>query len=71
MAAPACRHEHLRFEDGTQHVVCIDCGRPWVALTHKGGPVDFSLRSVPMLPPHETRHDRWVMPRTQPLPKKV
>lgn len=65
-----CPHEHLRFEDGTQHIVCIDCGRPWAALVHKGGPVDFSTRSQMVTLGRETRHDKWVMPRSEPLPKR-
>ncbi len=64
-----CAHEHLRFEDGSLHVVCIDCGRPWIALQAKGGPIDYTLGSVPIYPPRDTRHDRWVLSRTAPLQK--
>lgn len=63
----ACAHEHLRFQDGTFHLICIDCDQQWAAV--KDGAFAFTLRSVPMYPPRDTRHDRWVLSRTQPLPK--
>jgi hypothetical protein len=65
----SCAHEHLAFEDGSLHLRCIDCGRYWIGLVGKGGAVDYTLSSSPVYPPRHTRHDRWVVPRMEPLRK--
>lgn len=62
----ACAHEHMAFSDGSFQLSCIDCGQNWIAA--KDGMPDYSLKSVPMYAPRNTRHDRWVMPRTEPAP---
>lgn len=68
-SAGPCGHEHLRFDEGSFHLICIDCEQKWAAVKN-GDILDYALRSVPIYPPHHTRHDRWVLSRTQPLPKK-
>lgn len=68
-ASPAaCAHEHLKFEDGTLHLVCIDCDQVWEAVWGKHHGTNMALAGVPMYAPRNTRHDRWVMPRTDKLP---
>jgi hypothetical protein len=64
-----CPHEHLRFVDGQLHIACIDCEKHWGALTNRGGPMDYNMAGKIMFSGRDTRHDRWVLPRTQPLPK--
>lgn len=66
-----CAHEHLAFEDGQFHVVCIDCRKHWAALTHRGGPPDYNMAGKIMFQGRHTRHDRYVLPRTLPLDSPV
>lgn len=65
-----CTHEHIRFEDGYFHVVCIDCKATWMAVTAKHGAPDTARAFAVTDPFRATRHDRWVLPRTEPLSKK-
>lgn len=64
-----CPHEHLKFEDGTFTVACMDCPQRWDARAEKGGQ-DYGLKATPMYPPRDTRHDPFVLPRVAlpPLP---
>lgn len=65
-ASPApCAHEHLKFVNGTYMIACIDCDQRWAAV--KDGVPDYTLQATPMYPPRDTRHDKWVLPRTEPI----
>lgn len=64
----ACAHAHLRFEDGSFILRCIDCGQAWTAINNQGAAA-FNLKSTPIWPPRHTRHDRWELARTEPLKK--
>jgi hypothetical protein len=64
-----CSHQHLKFSDGSFLLSCIDCGQSWAGIDAAGAPA-MALKSVPMWAPHDTRHDRWVVSRTEP-PLKV
>jgi hypothetical protein len=58
-----CQHDHIRFEDGTMHLVCIDCEQVWGGLDRKGGKMDHSLQQQTRTYTPDTRHNRWVIPR--------
>lgn len=65
-----CTHEHLRFSAGAFCLNCIDCGQQWLGVVKGTWTFNVQLQSVPMYPPHDTRHDAWVIARTEPLAKK-
>jgi hypothetical protein len=65
----ACPHEHLRFKDGSFLIECIDCEQLWAGLDKSTGAHALHLKSIPMYPPRDTRHDRWVIARTEKAPK--
>lgn len=67
--AEECKHPHVSFEDGFLYVRCIDCDRHWVAVTQKGGPIDYTQMSV-AAPFDKTRHSKWMLPRDQKEEKK-
>jgi hypothetical protein len=60
----ACVHEHLKFKDGSFGIACIDCSQEWQAV--KNGQPDFTLKHAPVHAYRETRHDRFVLARTEP-----
>jgi hypothetical protein len=62
-----CKHDHVRFEDGTLHLVCIDCGQVWAALDRKGGMINHMLTYENRMYSPDTRHSRWEVPRLTPL----
>lgn len=64
-----CPCEHLRFEDGSLYLVCVDCGQVYGALDRKGGEVQYTKMSQPRKHFPDTRHGRWVSPRTEPAKK--
>lgn len=61
-----CPHDHMKFEEGTFRIFCIDCRQEWDAV--RGGMPDLTLKLVLPAPFRDTRHDRYVTPRTEPQP---
>lgn len=60
----SCTHEHLKFQDGTYKIACIDCDRTWVAqFPGTSEALDLRLKSQMAAPGRETRHDRFSLPR--------
>lgn len=51
------------------HLVCIDCGQVYGALDGKNGVLKTAAAAdfVPAF--RATRHDRWELPRTEPIVK--
>ncbi len=54
---PNCVHLHLVFKDMGKTIGCVDCPRTW--KTDEG-------YSQPFLTEWETRHNKFVLPRTEP-----
>jgi hypothetical protein len=70
-ASPApCAHEHLQFASGTFVIQCIDCRQKWMGVVGDTWTPNLNLQGVVMYPPRDTRHDRWVLARTEPLVEK-
>jgi hypothetical protein len=60
----ACEHNHLRFTDGHFTVKCIDCDQKWAGVDDGGAPA-YTLKSQMPQSFRETRHDRYVLARTE------
>ncbi len=59
----SCPHWHLKFSDGHFVVQCIDCDQKWVGINGAGAHA-VELKGQMTYPFRETRHDRYVLSRT-------
>lgn len=64
----SCPHNHLRFSDGHFVVQCIDCDQKWNAVDDDFGSPAYELKSIMPQPFRDTRHDRFVLSRTEKVP---
>jgi hypothetical protein len=59
-----CWHEHLKFEEGTFKIACLDCDQFWVARYPGTSETLYTgLRNVHPQFGRDTRHDRFAFPK--------